>query len=85
MVPCVLPHVHNMERVPGSHMVAASYLLLVQTFGLVVACFQPPLRSKGGVVVAVDFCSILRQLFRLMTLQQDLIVVSVVLVAHYKW
>jgi hypothetical protein len=69
-------------------MVAARYLTLVQTFGRLVACFQPPLRIKGGVasshVVVVDFCSMLRQLLRLMTLQQDLSVVSVVLTAHYK-
>jgi hypothetical protein len=60
-------------------MVAASYSLLVQMFGLLVACVQQPLRSMGGVatshVVGVDSCSLLRQLFRLMTLQQDLTVV----------
>ena len=40
-------------------MVAASYLLQVQKFGLIAACVQSPIRSMGGVatshVVVVDF------------------------------
>ena len=40
-------------------MVAASYLLQVQKFGLIAAFVQSPIRSMGGVatshVVVVDF------------------------------
>jgi hypothetical protein len=68
-------------------MVEASNSLLLQMFGLMVASFQPPLHSMGSVealhVLVVDSCQLLTQLLRLMTLQQDLTVVSVVLTDHY--
>jgi hypothetical protein len=69
-------------------MVAASYFLQVQMFGLMKTCVQSPIHSMGGDaashVLVVDSSSLLRQLLRLMTLQQDLTVVSVVLAARYK-